>query len=145
MLSAPAETGGSRPTLLSSALWLSRVVEHLSPMPTEGDIVDFFANPFRCNINTFTPQVSATDSNEAFAMAAQAKITDSNTSATTNIWFWISGLGSLNLELAQLLARWFLVAAKKSRRPRKSWAAANSRNTLLSWPRSTNAWLASLV
>ncbi len=129
MLSAPASTAGSRPTILASALWLSSVAKSLSPKPTEVDIVEFLVNPFKCNICALTPLVSATEITEALAMAAQAKITDSNSSATvqgyvyaikqlvkssnniddmpstTNIWFWISGLGCLNLELAQLLAR----------------------------------------
>ena len=140
MLSAPASTAGSRPTILASALWLSSVAKSLSPKPTEVDIVEFLVNPFKCNICAFTPLVSATEITEALAMAAQAKITDSNSSATvqgyvyaikqlvktsnniddmsstTNIWFWISGLGSLNLELAQLLARWSLVAAIEAKK-----------------------------
>jgi hypothetical protein len=140
MLSAPSSTAGSRPAMLAGALWLSNVAKSLSPKPTEVDIVEFLVNPLKCNICAFTPLVSATEITEALAMAAQAKITDSNSSATvqgyvhaikqlvktsnniddmsslTNVWFWISGLGSLNLELAQLLARWSLVAAIEAKK-----------------------------
>jgi hypothetical protein len=64
MLSAPASTGGSRPTILAGALWLSNVAKSLSPKSTKSDIVEFLANPFKCNINAFTPLVSATEINQ---------------------------------------------------------------------------------